>query len=223
MNDFQDNDLATWLDNIGKTPKESLDSIPRESLDSFAKEQHFLKLWFNTWRPREKLELAYRFGLVELDDNQRFLVKNSFVRDYKTDKMKLLQAIYWRDEAYCGYCDNTIVYGNGQIDHVIPRSAWPQDWVWLADDSSNLVAACQKCNLSKSNFYKTCHTRLIPIMFECSPRRLKDEDCCKSVRWDLGMNPCMDCPEVFVCCRAHEELWLPICWLESLGKWFGHA
>lgn len=52
---------------------------------------------------------------------------------------------YDRQKSKCYYCIKKIAWGKHHIDHVIPLSRGG------SNDISNLVIACQKCNLTKHN------------------------------------------------------------------------
>jgi len=197
------------------TPKQKFDLLPKKSLKSQDDKREFLISWFNQTSSR-KLQIAYEYGLVNLATNNRFEVKNRLDRTYEKSTMGLLRAIYWRDGKYCGYCGEFISHGGGNIDHIVPRSAWPEEWLWLADDSSNLLNACKECNQKKSNFYLAPKTGGIRhIRMDCI-FKLTDEDyeCCRSILGEELKNRCQECPTVFVCCSIHEETILPICWID---------
>ena len=59
--------------------------------------------------------------------------------------------IYQRDGEECWYCWTG---GGGplQLDHIIPRSAFPAHQLRIADRSDNLVTICKSCNKAKSNY-----------------------------------------------------------------------
>ena len=59
--------------------------------------------------------------------------------------------IYQRDGEQCWYCWTG---GGGplQLDHIIPRTAFPAHQLHIADRSDNLVTACTSCNEAKSNY-----------------------------------------------------------------------
>lgn len=140
-------------------------------------------------------------------------------------RLQILESIYWRDGECCAYCFKDIQLGNGEIDHVIPRSAWSPEWLWLADDSSNLVAACKTCNQEKSNFYKSFvgENRLSHVSFDCKAPVLYDYECCKSRAIDKGEPMCQSCDyDIQIVCRVHQECTLPACEISVLKKWFGH-
>lgn len=59
---------------------------------------------------------------------------------------KLRRRILKRDGYVCAYCQGRA----DSVDHVIPRSAWP-DGEPGVDDPANLVAACTPCNSRKGS------------------------------------------------------------------------
>jgi 5-methylcytosine-specific restriction endonuclease McrA len=216
------NDYFAWLQ---LTPKQRFEQTPKRNLSTRADEQEFLLSWFKNSNYERKIEVAYSYGLIALDDNQRFIVRNSYARDYEDMRLQILESIYWRDGENCAYCFRDIRLGNGEIDHVIPRSAWPKEWLWLADDSSNLVAACKACNQSKSNFYERFkgENRMLHVAFECKSPILYDYECCKSRATDSGQSLCQHCDHnIEICCRVHQEIRMPACEIKILQKWFGH-
>jgi len=218
-------DVNEYFEWLKLTPKQRFEQTPNRNLITKADEQEFLLSWFKNSNYERKIELAYSFGLISLDDNQRFVVRNSYSRDYEDMRLQILESIYWRDGENCAYCFGDIRLGNGEIDHVIPRSAWPKEWLWLADDSSNLVAACKACNQKKSNFYGRFkgENRMLHVAFDCKSPVLYDYECCKSRAIDSGQPLCQDCDHnIEICCRVHQELRLPACEIKILQKWFGH-
>ena len=197
--------------------------IIRTEITGFGQELLFLSEWFGTFRAADKVEIAYKYGLIDLDPTDKFISKNKFERQYTPEFYRLLEAVYWRDMSNCAYCFQRVPKGQGNIDHFIPRSAWPKEWLWLADDASNLVVSCSKCNNKKSNKYKSITHKLYPVFFQCRKDNSDDYECCISMRQNAGIKFCNECTRIRVLCRFHEEIWMPICWLESLRKWFGHA
>jgi hypothetical protein len=220
-------DKLEWLDSLSRTHKENFELLPKKPLVTRRDKQLFILNWFQVTNAGRKMELAYSYGLVALKDDNRFEVRNSFARDYEDNRPVLLQSIYWRDGSECAYCARSIGLKKGNIDHVIPRTAWTQEWLWLADDSSNLVAACEDCNKEKSNFYREFlgENRLSHVTFECKSNvRIRDPyECCVSRRKDSGNPMCQECDQyVYTCCRVHEEIQITPCEVEVLKPWFGH-
>jgi len=188
-------------------------------------DRNFIRFWFSDTRRHLRLEALKKHGLIELDSDNRFIVKNSFERDYEDMRLQILEAVYWRDGECCAYCNKDIRLGDGQIDHWIPRSAWPKEWLWLADDSSNLVASCKACNQAKSNYLVPVwgENRLNHISFDCKSPIREDYECCKSRAQAEGRSLCQDCDyDIQVVCRVHEECTLPACEVTVLKRWFGH-
>lgn len=220
-------DKIDCLDFIFRTHKENFELLPKKPLITRRDQQLFILDWFQVTNARRKTDLAYSYGLVALKDDNRFEVRNTNSRDYEDNRSALLQSIYWRDGSNCAYCDRSIPLNRGNIDHVIPRSAWSPEWLWLADDSSNLVAACEDCNKDKSNFYRPFHAenRLHHVTFECKSnvRREDPYECCMTRRKDAGNPMCQRCNQyVYICCRVHEEAQIPACEVPILKPWFGH-
>jgi hypothetical protein len=185
----------------------------------------FIYSWFSDTRKHIRLELVKKHGLIQLDSELRFTVKNSFERDYEDMRLQILEAVYWRDGENCAYCNRDIALGNGQIDHWIPRSAWPKEWLWLADDSSNLVAACKSCNQTKSNYWMEFwgENRLNHISFDCKSPKRSLYECCISRAQASNKTLCQTCDyDIQVVCRVHEECNLPACEITVLKRWFGH-
>ena len=214
-----------WFASRQLSPKQRLELIPKRTLGSFSDERIFVYEWFQNINYLRKIQLAYSFELIALDDNNRYEVRNSYTRNYEDNRMALLESIYWRDGECCAYCFRDITLGNGEIDHVIPRSAWPKKWLWLADDSSNLVASCKACNKKKSNFYDefTGENRLLHVSFDCKSPVLYPYECCKSRAIDQGKTLCQICDyNIEICCRVHEEVRMPACEISVLKDWFGH-
>lgn len=220
-------DKLDWLDSLHLTPRQNFELLPKKQLVTKRDKQLFILSWFQVTNFYKKVSLAYSYGLVALKDDNRFEVRNSFARNYEDNSPVLLQSVYWRDASICAYCARLINLKKGNIDHVIPRTAWTQEWLWLADDSSNLVAACEDCNKEKSNFYRSfkAENSLRHVTFECKSnvRVTEDYECCMTRRMDLGDPMCQECNQyVYACCRVHEEMQIPACEVEILKPWFGH-
>ena len=73
--------------------------------------------------------------------------------------------IYQRDGEQCWYCWTG---GGGplQLDHIIPRSAFPTHQLHIADRSDNLVTACTSCNEEKSN-YESSNIKRPGVVLAC--------------------------------------------------------
>ena len=61
--------------------------------------------------------------------------------------LKIRKRILLRDNYTCAYCG---VPDARTVDHIVPRSAWPEG-VPGVDEDSNLVVACASCNSRKGN------------------------------------------------------------------------
>lgn len=76
------NDWAQYFAYLQTTPKQRFEQIPKKDLGSGSAQRDFLYQWFRETNYVKKINLAYSYGLVELDENQRFMVRNSHSRDY---------------------------------------------------------------------------------------------------------------------------------------------
>lgn len=81
----------------------------------------------------------------------KFSIPNVIVLKHNANKKMARMAklsrlgILVRDNHQCAYCGIKLTQINGTWDHVVPRSKnGKSDW-------TNLVAACQTCNVNKSN------------------------------------------------------------------------
>lgn len=187
-------------------------------------DKQFVIEWLNQTNPQRKLALAITYGLVSIKDDGKFVTQNTQSRkEFEASASQKLALIYWRDVNQCAYCQrHFVIKKGGQIDHFIPRSAWPQEWLWLADDSSNLVASCSTCNQKKSNNYWVITTEMqmthIPIGLCNKSEAIQlpdwnDYQSCQSYAQYTGKRQdCDRCPEIWICCPIHEEKQIPICW-----------
>lgn len=66
------------------------------------------------------------------------------------------RAIIHERDGVCWYCQSWTLF---EVDHIIPRSAFPADQLHIADRSDNLVSACHDCNESKSNYEQSGRKR----------------------------------------------------------------
>lgn len=66
------------------------------------------------------------------------------------------RAIVHERDGVCWYCQDWALF---QVDHIIPRSAFPANMLHIADRSDNLVSACRDCNMSKSNYEHSARKR----------------------------------------------------------------
>jgi len=195
-----ENIFDAWLKNLGRPPAANETLVITHDND-------FIDQWFATGNSKRKLDLALAYGLVKVRDDWFFEPKNSMARNFDLDRLRMLAIIYWRDSSYCAYCSKELSkFGSSQgvIDHVIPRSAWPKEWLWLADDGSNLVASCIECNQKKSFAYQSIKTeaRLLPI---------KLQNCLANGDSDFCETFCSICELVEGFCSVHEECLMPRC------------
>lgn len=58
---------------------------------------------------------------------------------------KWKREIHERDDYTCYYCENKFAYNELHVDHLVPASKGGKD------KKENLVTACKKCNLTKSD------------------------------------------------------------------------
>jgi len=162
---------------------------------------YFNQLILNDWHKRasweSKLDLLKIAGLVNLkqrDDQTEVFVSQNAYNPFWNQLKHLRWWVYYRDNSICQYCLKTVNKDNSHVDHVIPVSAFPKEFLWLANDPTNLVAACQDCNLSKSNKLQWPKTSAAAIALDsCQPRMndlienclLKtDYDNCPKCGWD---------------------------------------
>ena len=185
----------------------------------------FIKEWFSTDSPAQRLNICLEWNIVEIkSDNQeklRFVTNRHFVRAPITKAKELRFWTYWRDNAQCVYCDKKLDKTSGQIDHVIPISAWPAEFIFLAEDSSNLAASCKKCNRDKLNFLQILKKPLLHIEVDtCLPQQNSFlEPCPNSQRDD-----CKVCalPSIQVFCNVHGLVHMQLCSLTAMKKYLGH-
>lgn len=97
--------------------------------------------------------------------SQRWEVLNRAEREPIPSLKRAL--IHERDGGACTYCETS---GHVlTVDHIIPRSAFQERHLSIADRSDNLVSACWPCNERKSNFYRARNKRpgVTPACWEC--------------------------------------------------------
>lgn len=107
----------------------------------------FISSYLATLDIEKRVDLLVDNGIVEILDS-RFVRKNYQQRNQEelTDFERF--NVHDRSGGSCSYCGLNKPL---QVDHIIPRSAWPEKYLWLADDGSNLTSACLDCNAKKSN------------------------------------------------------------------------
>ena len=89
----------------------------------------------------------------------------------------LRTAIIERDGRHCRWCGQWSA--QLELDHILPRSAFPKYKLALADRTDNIQALCLECNRKKSN-YRAPHARRIGVAANCV-------NCCPPAEWaDAG-------------------------------------
>lgn len=185
----------------------------------------FIRLWFSTKNISQRLELCKDSGIVQtkLDNQQkiRFVTQKHSVRAPLTRAKELRFWTYWRDDAQCAYCNQKLDKSIGQIDHVIPVTAWPAEFMFLAEDISNLVASCRTCNQKKLNFLDLPDKEMMHVEIDtCLPKRSSFlEKCINENEQD-----CVICemPSIEVLCNTHGLVKMQICSLTALKNYLGH-
>lgn len=94
--------------------------------------------------------------LETFEPPQRFKVLNREPRVEVESRKRAI--IHERDKDSCFYCRTP--HEQLTVDHIIPRSAFMQYELEIADRSDNLVSACWPCNEEKSNFQRPIQKRL---------------------------------------------------------------
>jgi len=177
--------------------------------------REFAVRWFTAVTFEQKLYLVLTAKLVELQE----IKLDRTERRYKSRRTinptwALLKHVrhwvYFRDNSVCAYCGLPLTKAQAQIDHVIPSSAWPKNWLWLANDASNLVASCLDCNQAKNNKLILPSNPVLPIVFGlCMPERSLTNDACAEASDDN----CETCgaEAINVFCVVHGEQTIPLC------------
>ena len=116
----------------------------------------------DSWKEPDRHE--YRTYAMALDDViatlqvplERWPVRNREERTPIDSQKRAI--IHQRDGGACRSCGNA----NCQltVDHIIPRSAFEAEDLFIADRSDNLVSACWPCNQAKSNYERTQRKRM---------------------------------------------------------------
>lgn len=156
--------------------------------------QNELVDWYSLRRPEQKFEFLQNLKIVKLDKENRFVKQNSIPRNI--DEMPNFQRhlIHKRDGC-CAYCGDTNV--KLTVDHFIPASAWPDNLIWLANTSSNLVSACWDCNKSKSTFYsESAYKQIYAYSPKCGDCSYDSCSCQRIVAW---CGKCQNTATVAVC------------------------
>ena len=181
--------------------------------------------WLSTDDPAKRLELCQRFGIVStiIDDQNRtkFLTQKKDLRGSITKAKEVRFWTYWRDDAKCAYCSKLLDKTTGQIDHIIPISAWPIEFMFLAEDISNLVSSCQSCNRQKLNFLELPKKAVLHVEFNtCLPKQHLVNEFCP----DNETETCDICglPAIQVLCNVHGSITMKLCKLTALSEYLGH-
>ncbi len=83
--------------------------------------------------------------LEKINDSLPRLVAKIYHDEVNRGPLTEYQKIYWEHTCDCFYCNDKLERGYIHVDHFIP-------WSYIFEDSAwNLVLACPKCNLKKSN------------------------------------------------------------------------
>jgi len=203
-----------------------LNSLKQEQkLDIKRNWSGFIKLWFSTNSPNQRLELCEKLGIVQtkLDNQQkiRFVTQKHSVRTPITKAKELRFWTYWRDDSKCAYCNKKLDKSIGQIDHVIPVSAWPAEFMFLAEDISNLVASCKTCNQKKLNFLDLPDKEMLHVEIDtCLPKRNNSSEKCVNE----NDHDCLICemPNIEVLCNIHGLVKMQLCSLTAMKNYLGH-
>lgn len=83
--------------------------------------------------------------------------------------------IWERDGNTCWMCSWVIPKGYGEVDHVIPRSAFAVEDLVVADRSDNLRVSCVRCNQEKSNRTTFYQPRQVGVSAACVYCAFDDE------------------------------------------------
>lgn len=184
----------------------------------------FIKSWFTTNDPTKKLDLALHYGIVELGNKgnvSKFHTKSRFNAKWGIHLQKIRHWIYDQYESKCVYCGDNLTKSSAVLEHVIPFSAWPDEWQWLSNDSSNLVAACNLCNSRKNNNLLLPAVEMLNIRHDsCMPNQVEGLDYCA----DADDSPCSICgiEPIVVYCNVHKEQPVSLCKITVVSKYFGH-
>jgi len=123
-----------------------------------------MREWYALVDVKAKANWLITKGIVFLDPTGKFARRNNQLRSIDEMPNKRRAAIHARDKE-CAYCGSSVLL---VVDHVIPFMAWPEQLLWLANTSGNLVSACEPCNKSKSaNYNDLSYKNPYQIVFEC--------------------------------------------------------
>jgi len=182
-------------------------------------------LWFETNNHVMRLRYLQDHGIIKIqvqtNDRTRFITQKHDVRTPITKAKELRFWTYWRDNAQCIYCSQGLDKTTGQIDHIIPISAWPAEFMFLAEDISNLAASCRTCNLKKLNYLQLPDKELLHVEIDtCLPTRSKITDTCS----EQSTGNCEICnsPNIKILCNVHGLINKHLCKLTALKNYLGH-
>lgn len=100
------------------------------------------------WEAAPSVAKSLGWILDEEDNFQRWPIRNREPRTPISPQKRAI--IHARDGNICRLC------GTGghvlTVDHIIPRSAFMPEHLYIADRSDNLISACWDCNEQKSNY-----------------------------------------------------------------------
>jgi 5-methylcytosine-specific restriction endonuclease McrA len=184
-----------------------------------------IEYWFSTNNPDYRLGMLLEAGIVQIkqetQERFRFVHQRHSARAPITKAKELRFWTYWRDNAECAYCSKSLTKSNGQIDHVIPISAWPAEFMFLAEDISNLVASCKTCNVKKLNFLQLPDKLLQHVEIDtCLPKQNSFSELCPNDEQE----DCDTCglPSTQVLCNVHGQVQMQLCKLTAMKKYLGH-
>ena len=226
--------LEQKLNEARNDNKWELESDLYHALDEFKEAQkldirqnwlHVIEYWFSTNSPNARLEMLTSHNIVKLDiitlERFRFVHQRHSVRAPITKAKEIRFWTYWRDNAECAYCHKTLSKSNGQIDHVIPVSAWPAEFMFLAEDISNLVASCKTCNVKKNNFLQLPDKTVQHVEIDtCLPKQNSYSERCPNEK----EQDCETCgmSSIEVLCNVHGKVQMQLCKLTAMNKYLGH-
>lgn len=144
---------------------------------------------------------------------ERYPVKNREPRE--PIGARLWHLIHERDGGECWMCHRKVEKGAGEVDHLIPRSAFND--VREADKSWNLRLACVDCNQAKSNFTVPILPRTFGVTLKCwdchERRDLGRPDPSIDLEaladWEQGQGPVPELTEIAYCGSCGFMSWVP--------------
>jgi hypothetical protein len=152
-------------------------------------DQEWLGLWYRTVEPEKKIQLALDRRIVKLNGNT--FERGNQVQRTADEMPTAIRAMVHRRDRECAYCGAQGYETTLFVDHIVPASAWPEQYLWLAHSASNLTSACESCNIDKSNKLGFGKIRIYPIAGTCNICIPYGIDNCDTLRvWCIrcGMN-----------------------------------